>query len=155
MVQTRLTAVLTKISSENCCSRDHQLTYARSANSKNCSKSTRPFSTLEWVGSGHETTLLSMLRSSEFSDSLNVCRFRFSHFSACANDPPPAFGGQGIKPGIIIIIIILINAPMQVHGEGKGERWKMKWHYIHDKLFTTESASGSEGFEQTYLMTFE
>ena len=41
---------------------------------------------------------------------------------------------------IIIIIIILINAPMQVHGEGKGERWKMKWHYIHDKLFTTESA---------------
>ena len=51
-----LTAVLTKISSENCCSRDHQLTYARSANPKNCSKSTRPFSSLEWVGSGHETS---------------------------------------------------------------------------------------------------
>ena len=29
-----LTAVLTKIGSENCCSRDHQLTYARSANPK-------------------------------------------------------------------------------------------------------------------------
>ena len=52
-----LTAVLTKISSENCCSRDHQLTYARSANPKNCSKITRPFSSLEWVGSGHETSL--------------------------------------------------------------------------------------------------
>ena len=50
-----LTAVLTKISSENCCSRDHQLTYARSANPKNCSKSTRPFSSIEWVGSGYET----------------------------------------------------------------------------------------------------
>ena len=48
--------MLTKISSENCCSRDHQLTYARSANPKNCSKSTRPFSSLEWVGSGTETT---------------------------------------------------------------------------------------------------
>ena len=33
----------------------HQLTYARSANPKNCSKSTRPFSSLEWVGSGYET----------------------------------------------------------------------------------------------------
>ena len=51
-----LTAVLTKISSKNCCSRDLQLTYARSANPKNSSKSTRPFSSLEWVGSGHETT---------------------------------------------------------------------------------------------------
>ena len=50
-----LTAVLTKISSENCCSRDHQLTCAMSANPKNCSKSTRPFSSLEWVGSGYET----------------------------------------------------------------------------------------------------
>ena len=70
--------------------------------------------------------------------------------------------GQGRLAGavvasfaIIIIIIILINAPMQVHGEGKGERWKMKWHYIHDKLFTTESASGSEGFVRTNLMRFE